>query len=96
MKSNAKRPARKSPRAPSRSKNATRAKAKPWHEVASVRVQPAPVMVDPGEKTLSAQLARLETAQLIRRAIDVEAAFLFKHILTQEAAYETLLHQQRR
>ncbi len=45
---------------------------------------------------LDAQLAQLEDAQLVRRDGDGEPAYTFKHALTQEAAYESLLHQQQR
>jgi tetratricopeptide (TPR) repeat protein len=45
---------------------------------------------------LAVQLAQLENAQLVRRAADEEMAYLFKHALTQEAAYETLLVKKRR
>lgn len=42
------------------------------------------------------QLAQLENAQLVRRAADVDLAYIFKHALTQEAAYHSLLQRQRR
>ncbi|MCL4487518.1 MAG: hypothetical protein M1570_05250, partial [Chloroflexi bacterium] len=45
---------------------------------------------------LDAQLARLETAQLVRRDGDDELAYTFKHVFTQEAAYGSLLNQKRR
>jgi class 3 adenylate cyclase/tetratricopeptide (TPR) repeat protein len=42
-------------------------------------------------------LAQLEIAQIIReRSPDPEPEYIFKHILTQEAAYQSLLNQQRR
>jgi len=42
------------------------------------------------------QLAELETAQLVRRVDDGEPTYAFRHALTQEAAYESLLHTDRR
>jgi tetratricopeptide (TPR) repeat protein len=45
---------------------------------------------------LDTQLAQLETAQLVRRANDAEAAFQFKHTLTQETVYQSLLRAKRR
>lgn len=42
------------------------------------------------------QLDRLEMAQLVRRSDDQEAAYLFKHTLTQETAYQSLLQKRRR
>ncbi|MBI5304297.1 MAG: hypothetical protein HY868_19345 [Chloroflexi bacterium] len=41
-------------------------------------------------------LAQLETAQLVRHLIDAEPAYIFKHALTQDAAYQSLLQKQRR
>lgn len=42
-------------------------------------------------------LAKLQVAQIIReRSSEPEAEYIFKHILTQEAAYQSLLSQQRR
>ena len=42
-------------------------------------------------------LAQLQIAQIIReRSPEPEPEFIFKHILTQEAAYQSLLGQQRR
>ncbi|HEY6041344.1 MAG TPA: hypothetical protein VIX58_04370, partial [Anaerolineae bacterium] len=46
--------------------------------------------------TLSSQLAQLENAQLVHSLAEEELAYLFQHALTQEAAYESLLHKQRR
>ncbi|MGB8647727.1 MAG: hypothetical protein WCF84_21010 [Anaerolineae bacterium] len=40
-------------------------------------------------------LAELERAQLIRRVASDEPAYSFKHALTQEAAYQSLLHKKR-
>lgn len=45
---------------------------------------------------LDTQLAQLETAQLVRRMVEEEATFIFKHALTQDAAYQSLLQKQRR
>jgi tetratricopeptide (TPR) repeat protein len=44
---------------------------------------------------LDANLAQLETAQLVRRADDIEITYQFKHALTQDAAYQSLLKNQR-
>jgi predicted ATPase len=41
-------------------------------------------------------LEQLETAQLVRRADDAELTYQFKHALTQDAAYQSLLVKQRR
>lgn len=46
--------------------------------------------------TLDANLAHLEGSQLIRRAGDAELAYLFKHTLSQETAYGSLLVKRRR
>lgn len=46
---------------------------------------------------LTTQLGRLESEQLIRRmSASDEPAYAFKHALTQDVAYGTLLHRQRR
>src|SRR5919202_249990 len=45
---------------------------------------------------LDAQLAKLEDAQLVRHLAEEELTYLFKHALTQETAYESLLHKTRR
>ncbi len=45
---------------------------------------------------LTTQLEQLENAQLVRRAPDEELSYLFKHTLTQETAYESLLLKKRR
>src|SRR5512142_2791735 len=45
---------------------------------------------------LGAQLAQLEDAQLVRPLGEEEATYIFKHALTQEAAYQSLLQKQRR
>jgi tetratricopeptide (TPR) repeat protein len=45
---------------------------------------------------LDAQLSQLENAQLIHRLAEEEAAYLFKHSMTQETAYESLLLKKRR
>jgi tetratricopeptide (TPR) repeat protein len=45
---------------------------------------------------LETQLAQLESAQLVRRAPDEDLSYLFKHALTQESAYESLLLKTRR
>jgi tetratricopeptide (TPR) repeat protein len=46
--------------------------------------------------SLDARLGQLENAQLVRRADDPELAYLFKHTLTQETAYQSLLLKTRR
>ncbi|HZQ10345.1 MAG TPA: hypothetical protein VFD70_27450 [Anaerolineae bacterium] len=46
--------------------------------------------------TLGTQLAQLENTQLIRRLPEEDLAYLFKHALTQEAAYGSLLHRRQR
>ena len=45
---------------------------------------------------LATQLTQLETAQLVRRVGEEEATYMFKHVLTQDAAYHSLLVKQRR
>ncbi len=45
---------------------------------------------------LDAQLAHLESAQLVRRLADEELTYLFKHALTQDTAYASLLKKRRR
>jgi len=45
---------------------------------------------------LDHQLTQLETAQLVRHLVGDEPAFIFKHALTQEAAYDSLLLKTRR
>jgi tetratricopeptide (TPR) repeat protein len=45
---------------------------------------------------LDVSLAQLESAQLVRRLPEEELAYWFKHALTQEAAYESLLLKTRR
>lgn len=45
---------------------------------------------------LAFQLGQLEDAQLVRRLADLDPAYLFKHALTQESAYESLLVKTRR
>lgn len=45
---------------------------------------------------LESQLTHLETAQLIRHLVEEELAYIFKHALTQDAAYQSLLIKQRR
>lgn len=45
---------------------------------------------------LPAQLVQLESEQLVRRLPDEELVYLFKHTLTQETAYESLLLKRRR
>ena len=47
--------------------------------------------------TLDNCLAQLQIAEIIReRSTEPEAEYIFKHILTQEAAYRSLLSQQRK
>ena len=45
---------------------------------------------------LDALLAELEEAQLLRRLAELELAYIFKHALTQETAYHSLLRKRRR
>ena len=47
------------------------------------------------ENNLDAQLAQLETAQLVRRTMDVDLAYIFKHALVQDTAYASLLKTRR-
>jgi tetratricopeptide (TPR) repeat protein len=45
---------------------------------------------------LNHQLDQLEYAQLVRQLRDDDLAYIFKHALTQETAYNSLLQKQRR
>lgn len=45
---------------------------------------------------LDGQLIQLEKSDLVRRLSEAELAYLFKHTLTQETAYESLLLKTRR
>lgn len=45
---------------------------------------------------LAEPLARLETAELIRRLDELDAAYLFKHALVQDTAYASLLKNERK
>jgi len=45
---------------------------------------------------LDALLPQIETVQLVLRVKDAELAYPFKRVLTQHAAYESLLHTHRR
>jgi predicted ATPase len=45
---------------------------------------------------LEGDLARLENSQLVRRSDDFELAYVFKHTLSQETAYSSLLVKRRR
>jgi tetratricopeptide (TPR) repeat protein len=47
-------------------------------------------------ESLRTQLDQLENTQLLRRLPDEELTYLFKHALTQEASYESLLLKRRR
>lgn len=47
-------------------------------------------------ENLETQLAQLESAHLVHSADEGERTYVFKHNLTQEAAYESLLLKQRR
>jgi predicted ATPase len=49
-----------------------------------------------GTDHLHTLLTELESAQLIRRADDPDLAYLFKHTLSQETAYASLLLRKRR
>ncbi len=53
-------------------------------------------MAGRAEMLLDAQLTQLELSQLIRRSDDQDLAYLFKHTLTQETAYQSLLVKTRR
>lgn len=46
--------------------------------------------------SLATQLDQLENAQLVLRLSEDEGAYLFKHALTQESAYQSLLLKKRR
>lgn len=46
--------------------------------------------------SIDIRLAQLEQAQLVHRAEDPDPAYLFRHTLTQETAYESLLLKRRR
>lgn len=46
--------------------------------------------------TITTQLEVLEDAQLVRRDIEEELSYLFKHALTQEVTYDSLLLRKRR
>ncbi len=52
----------------------------------------------PRKRQVHAQdpLSELEEAGLVRRTDEFEPAYLFKHALTQESAYQSLLHSTRR
>lgn len=50
----------------------------------------------PGGPNLDAQLVHLENAQLVRRMPEEDLQYLFKHALTQESTYESLLLKTRR
>lgn len=45
---------------------------------------------------LETSLTQLEQAQLIRPLLEDDLAYIFKHVLTQEAAYQSLLVKRRR
>ena len=45
---------------------------------------------------LDAQLTQLEQAEIVRRANEPDLAYLFKHAMTQETAYASLLNKARR
>jgi tetratricopeptide (TPR) repeat protein len=45
---------------------------------------------------LDTALAQLENAHLVRRLLDPDLAYIFKHVLTQETAYQSLLVKKRR
>lgn len=53
--------------------------------------------VDAAEKQLEQHLAQLQRVDLVReKARQPELEYIFKHSLTQEAAYNSLLHEKRR
>jgi len=45
--------------------------------------------------SLDQNLSQLETAQLVRHLVEDEPAFMFKHVLLQNTAYESLLKHDR-
>jgi tetratricopeptide (TPR) repeat protein len=45
---------------------------------------------------LDTQLLQLENAQLVRQLLDEEPAYIFKHALVQDTAYQSLLKQDRK
>ncbi|MBI4790725.1 MAG: hypothetical protein HY782_27165 [Chloroflexi bacterium] len=45
---------------------------------------------------LDSKLTQLENAQLVRRIDEPDLTFLFKHALTQESAYQSLLREDRK
>ena len=45
---------------------------------------------------IDSTLAQLSAAELVRRTTDVDQAYIFKHGLTQDSAYQSLLQKQRR
>ena len=45
--------------------------------------------------TLDSQLTQLENEQLVRQLLAEEPAYIFKHALVQDTAYESLLKQRR-
>ena len=45
---------------------------------------------------LESELARLESADLVRRATDAELSYQFRHGLTQDTAYSSRLRSKRR
>lgn len=50
----------------------------------------------PRKLSLKPQLSELEKTELIYPTYDVDPSYMFKHALTQESAYESLLHRTRR
>ncbi len=46
--------------------------------------------------TLDSLLAEIEQSQLVRRSLEPDPTYLFKHALVQEAAYASLLKQDRK
>lgn len=55
------------------------------------------MLKNPWDQTnLTFQLQELEDAQLVRRLADLDPAYLFKHVLTQENTYTSLLVKTRR
>lgn len=59
-----------------------------------MNLETVPLAANMGE--LGGVLNQIETAQLIRRVLESDPAYLFKHALVQETAYEGLLKNDRK
>src|SRR5512141_1334253 len=73
-------------------------KRTPTPKTKSVRRVPAkkPAPKKSVPKQPSDVLAQLEGAELVHRLNETDPTFIFKHALTQEAAYQSLLTKRRR